>query len=314
MAIAGINKNGIFGNGNTQLIELLPPRYAGTNKTYTITVAADGEHFDEDNKIILRVNNEGINNELDFRDCSEKGIKEVKVNYVDKYGNNIAESDTYRGYSITMTAQFGIIAKEIEGYELESEPEIDPFVNGGATYNFVYRAVDVIGADTLTASLGYSKATYNGSYKKPSVTVKDKLGNVLVKDRDYVVNYTNNKYVGTAKAVIEMRGRYKGSIKKSFTINPKSTYITSRSGGRRSFTVKWKKQAVQTSGYQIRYSRYSSMKNAKEKTISKTGTVSSRVSKLARKKKYYVQVRTYKTVKGVKFYGAWSTKRSVKTR
>ena len=36
--------------------------------------------------------------------------------------------------------------------------------------------------------------------------------------------------------------------------------------------------------------------------------------KLKPKKKYYVRVRTYKTVNGVKFYSEWSSAKSVKVK
>ena len=38
------------------------------------------------------------------------------------------------------------------------------------------------------------------------------------------------------------------------------------------------------------------------------------VSKLSGKKKYYVRVRSYTTVKGTKYYGAWSASKSVTTK
>lgn len=33
VGIDGVNKNGVIGDGNSQFVEILPPRYAGTNKT-----------------------------------------------------------------------------------------------------------------------------------------------------------------------------------------------------------------------------------------------------------------------------------------
>ena len=38
------------------------------------------------------------------------------------------------------------------------------------------------------------------------------------------------------------------------------------------------------------------------------------ISKLSGKKKYYVRVRSYTTVKGKKYYGAWSSTKSVTTK
>lgn len=76
----------------------------------------------------------------------------------------------------------------------------------------------------------------------------------------------------------------------------------------------WTKQATQTTGYQIRYSLKSSMANAKTVTVSKNASTSKKVTKLKAKKKYYVQVRTYKTVNGTKYFSKWSGKKAVKTK
>lgn len=67
-------------------------------------------------------------------------------------------------------------------------------------------------------------------------------------------------------------------------------------------------------GYQIRYSTSSKMTKAKTVTVKGYSKVSRKISKLKAKKKYYVQVRTYKTVSGVKYCSAWSAKKYVKTK
>ena len=89
----------------------------------------------------------------------------------------------------------------------------------------------------------------------------------------------------------------------------RGTYIRSLSAGRGAVTVGWNK--VNNSGYQIRYSRYSSMKSSRYVTVSGSGTVSRKLTSLKPKTRYYVQVRTYKKVAGVKYYSSWSTKKSV---
>lgn len=43
-------------------------------------------------------------------------------------------------------------------------------------------------------------------------------------------------------------------------------------------------------------------------------TNKNKVKKLKAKKKYYVRVRTYKTVKGKKVYSSWSKVKSIKTK
>ena len=131
---------------------------------------------------------------------------------------------------------------------------------------------------------------------------------------DYTVTYRDNKNVGIATAVIKGKGDYTGTIECSYTVNPKGTKLSKVKGTKKGFTAKWKKQASQTTGYQLRYSLKSSMKSAKTLTVAKNTTVSAKAGKLKAKKKYYVQIRTYKTVNGVKYYSAWSAKKSVKTK
>ncbi len=104
------------------------------------------------------------------------------------------------------------------------------------------------------------------------------------------------------------------AVKVTVKVNPKGTTISKVTAASKGFKVTWKKQATQTTGYQIRYSLKSSMANSTTVTISKTTTVSKKVTKLKAKKKYYVQVRTYKTVSGTKYYSKWSAKKSTTTK
>lgn len=72
-------------------------------------------------------------------------------------------------------------------------------------------------------------------------------------------------------------------------------------------------------GYQIQYSTKGSFKGKTTGlTTAKKSAASKKISKLKGKKKYYVRIRTYKTVKvngkKVKLYSDWSAKKSVKTK
>lgn len=165
-------------------------------------------------------------------------------------------------------------------------------------------------AESVTiASVTLSKTsyTYDGKVKKPSVKVKDSDGNEVSSD-NYKVTYSNNKSVGTATVKVTAKGTATGSQSATFTIKPKKTSITKIQGTSKGFKVTWKKQATQTTGYQIRYSTTSKFTSGKTSTVTltKNTTTSKTVSKLSASKKYYVQVRTYKTVSGKKYYSAWS--------
>ena len=161
--------------------------------------------------------------------------------------------------------------------------------------------------------------TYNGKVRTPKVIVKDRTGKTLVKNTDYTVSYAKGrKYVGKYAVKITFKGKYSGTKTLYFTIKPKATSISSLTAGSKKFTVKWKKQATQTTGYQVQYSASSKFSKAKTVTVGKNTTVSKKISKLSGKKKYYVRVRTYKTVKingkSIRIYSGWSKTKTVTTK
>ena len=141
--------------------------------------------------------------------------------------------------------------------------------------------------------------TYNGKVRTPKVIVKDRTGKTLVKNTDYTVSYAKGrKYVGKYAVKITFKGKYSGTKTLYFTIKPKATSISSLKAGSKKFTVKWKKQATQTTGYQVQVATNKKFKkNKKTVTIKKQKTTKTTVKKLKAKKKYYVRVCTYKTVK-----------------
>lgn len=68
-------------------------------------------------------------------------------------------------------------------------------------------------------------------------------------------------------------------------------------------------------GYEIQYSTSSTFASGNKTVVAtKYSTVSKTISKLTAKKKYYVRIRTYKTVSGVKYYSPWSAKKYVTTK
>ena len=161
--------------------------------------------------------------------------------------------------------------------------------------------------------------TYNGKVRTPKVIVKDRTGKTLVKNTNYTVSYAKGrKYVGKYAVKITFKGKYSGTKTLYFTIKPKATSISSLKAGSKKFTVKWKKQATQTTGYQVQYSASSKFSKAKAVTVGKNTTVSKKISKLSGKKKYYVRVRTYKTVKingkSIRIYSGWSKTKTVTTK
>lgn len=104
------------------------------------------------------------------------------------------------------------------------------------------------------------------------------------------------------------------TTKNTKTAKPKKTSIKKLSKGKKKFTVTWAKVSG-VKGYQIQYSSDKKFKkNNKSVTVTKQKTTKATVKKLKSKKKYYVRVRTYKTVNGKKIYSSWSKVKSVKTK
>ncbi len=169
--------------------------------------------------------------------------------------------------------------------------------------------------------LSTTSYTYSGKARKPSVTVKDSKGKKLKANTDYTLSYAKGrKTVGKYTVTVKLKGKYSGTIKKTFTIKPQSTSISKLSASKKGFTVKWKKQKTQTSGYEIQYSTSSKFIKSKTATvkITKNSTTSKKITKLKAKKKYYVRIRTYKTVKvngkSTKIYSSWSKVKNVTTK
>jgi len=161
-------------------------------------------------------------------------------------------------------------------------------------------------------TLSKAKRVYTGKAIKPAVTVRQ--GKVKLAKSNYTATYKNNKNVGTAKMQVKGKGNYTGTVNVAFKIVPKGTSIGTLKAGKKQFRVTWKKQAKQTTGYQVRYSLKKNMAKAKTKTIAKPKTTKLKVAKLKSGKTYYVQVRTYKKVGKAKYYSAWSTKKRVRVR
>ena len=159
---------------------------------------------------------------------------------------------------------------------------------------------------------GISTKAFTGKNITQSITVKYN-GKTLKKGTDYTVSYSNNKKVGTATVKIAGKGSYTGTVTKTFKINPAKQEIQKLTAKSKAFFVDWAQKGSAT-GYEIQYATNSKFTSAKKVTITNNKTDKTTVSKLSGKKKYYVRVRSYTTVKGTKYYGAWSASKSVTTK
>lgn len=163
-------------------------------------------------------------------------------------------------------------------------------------------------------TISVSGVIYNGKNQYPTIVVKDCQGREIDED-NYIVSYTKNKNVGKASVSVTFQGnQYSGNLKGNFVIQPKGSKLSSLKAKSKGFTTKWKKQKTQTSGYQIQYSTNKNFKSPKSVNVNKNSTVTKNISKLKAKKKYYVRIRTYKKVSGIKYYSKWSEAKTVKTK
>ncbi|WP_417119566.1 cellulase family glycosylhydrolase [Ruminococcus bicirculans (ex Wegman et al. 2014)] len=157
-----------------------------------------------------------------------------------------------------------------------------------------------------------STKAFTGKAITQNVTVK--VGNTVLKNgTDYTVSYSNNKKVGKATVKITGKGKYGGVITKTFKINPAKQQIQKLTAKSKAFFVDWAQKGSAT-GYEIQYATNSKFTGAKKATITNNKTDKTTVSKLSANKKYYVRVRSYTTVGGTKYYGAWSAVKNVTTK
>lgn len=138
----------MFGDGNSQLVEILPPRLAGTNKTYTIQIALDGKNFLDIPSVKLTVNNESLKGQgadgMNWVECGKEDLFNITATYVDEKGKEIASPYKAQGYIISEWETYtpSIQAKDIEGYELVSAPDMSQyqgFIGNKKDYNFQFK-------------------------------------------------------------------------------------------------------------------------------------------------------------------------------
>jgi len=163
-----------------------------------------------------------------------------------------------------------------------------------------------------TVKTQYKLYNYNGKVRKPKIIVTNKMGNT-VNSKYYTVTYgEGRKDIGKYTITVEFKERYTGKYVVTFSIIPKKTNIVKLTSKEEAFKVKWEK--VEEAGwYEIRYSTTSDFsENAATKRVSNKYT-SSTVRDLKADTTYYVKMRTYKKVDGVRFYSGWTPVEEITT-
>ena len=152
--------------------------------------------------------------------------------------------------------------------------------------------------------LAYTSCTYNGTAKKPGVTVYDVDGNTLNKT-DYTVSYKNNTASGAAGVTVTFKGNYAGRITATFVIYPKAVSIKTAQSTAKGVKLTWNRAANGT-GY-IVYRSVNGSSFRRYKTINSLSTISM-VDGGAKKSgtKYAYKIYVYKSVNGKVYNSAAS--------
>jgi hypothetical protein len=177
------------------------------------------------------------------------------------------------------------------------------------------------GDDGETAKINIAKCKitarnriYTGKAITPRVTVKYR-GKKLKAGRDYTLSYNKKlKDVGMAKVTVKGIGKFTGSRKVSFRINPKGTGLgfIKVISGRGKMTLKWIMRKNVT-GYQIQYSVNEDFQDAVKLYVRKTKHMVT-VRNLEGDTTYYVRIRAFCKVGKKVYFSAWSGTKVVKTK
>ena len=166
------------------------------------------------------------------------------------------------------------------------------------------------GTSTTVPSTATTQGANSTTAKPSSTTVTAPSTSAVTQPSNSTTASTVNSSVSTISTAVSSTS----TTEKSTASKPKSTSIKKLKKGKKSITILWSKTAG-VKGYQIQLATDKKFKkNKKIVTIKKQKTTKTTVKKLKSKKKYFVRVRTYKTVNGKKVYSSWSKIKSVKTK
>ena len=202
---------------------------------------------------------------------------------------------------------------ETEDGEMVRTCKIDP----SHTETKVIHHGDIEDAEIVLSGTTFK---YNGKVQKPAI--KSIRGMTLTEGTDYTAEWSNasSKNVGKYTVTITGTGEFKGVTKATYKIVPKGTSLKKPKKAKKALTVKWKKQPAKMAksritGYQIQLATNKKFtKNKKTVTVKGYKKTAKKVKKLKGGKKYYVRIRTYKTVNGTKIYSKWSKAKSARTK
>lgn len=161
-----------------------------------------------------------------------------------------------------------------------------------------------------------AKSSYSASYIED---IADEIHETLMNSPTHKSVILNSGYseigvgmysvLSNNKVTVYVTEHFKNKTVNKVTAPKKVTLSSAKSSAKKKITVKYKKPTG-ASGYQIAYKKKGTSKWYYKYTTKTSYTL----SKLTSKKYYYVKVRAYKTSGGKRYYGTYSTQKSVKVK
>ena len=213
--------------GNYEISMTIPGRYMEDGIAYTLsfTVAINKVHkhnweFTAGNGAITAV-------------CLEENcnlpVENVKMIIVVPNMSDLTYDGTAKRASVHVSTE-GIFEVPVISYTSESGQRLESAPVNAGTYIAGITLGDADSVKTANAqftilpksltgtivSLSQSEYTYDGTAKKPGVTVT--CNGKTLTEKDYAVSYNNNTNVGEAMVVVTGKGNYTGTITKKYTI------------------------------------------------------------------------------------------------
>lgn len=299
------------------------------NETVALTVPElnDNELYDEENESSSTIYSANIGDEILTPTISIEGKDKVRDNSFDIEVKAENSGKVYGGGTFIVGEYCQLIAEPYEGEAFIGWYEGDKLLSENPTERLLVRNdMSIEGKFTHNAHIWNAEFTVDKEANCTEEGRRTYTCTICGETKNEVIdaghNYTHVKVVA---GYLKNGKEYDKCTRCANVINSKilpgysASYVKAFkvSKSNKALNVKWKKQSAKNqklfTGYQIRYSTSSSMTGAKYVSAKKSAK-SKKLSKLKAKTTYYVQMRSYKTVGGVKYYSSWTSKKATKTK
>lgn len=259
-------------------VTLAAPSYTYDTKAKepAVTVKdSDGEVIAASNYTVTYSNNTNV------------GTATAKITFKGNYAGTVKKTFTIKKFAAPAASKVTKLENTAKGIIVTWT------TSANATSYEIYRSMNggrFVKADTLyikgtgrQKTLGYAdlKAKTNGGRYAYKIVAVRTLGNVTVRS---AAGAAKTAYYVSVPSNIKLVNSTARTIKVTYGRNAKAA------------------------GYEIRYSLKKNMAGAK---VVKTKGASAAIAKLTKNKRYYISVRSYKTVNKVTYYSAWSTSKNI---